>query len=103
RPAAAWTEPRQMGRRDFTLVDSESVARGLLGWHTVPRGHPDGPALDVLSDLLTCGRRARLYSALVERGRIATWVEAAQESARRAGQFLLQVEAAPDVPPARIE
>jgi zinc protease len=99
----SWTEPRQTGRREFTLVDSESVARGLLGWHTVPRGHSDGPALEVLADLLTCGRRARLWSALVERGRIATWVEAAQDGARRAGQLVLQVEAAPDVAPARIE
>src|SRR3954466_6550422 len=97
------SEPRQMGRRDFRVMDSESVARGLFGWHTVPRGHPDGPALDVLSDLLTCGRRARLWNALVERGQMATWVDAAQEGARRAGQFLLQVEAAPDVPPERIE
>jgi zinc protease len=85
------------------MVDSESVARGLFGWHTVPRGHPDGPALDVLADLLTCGRRARLWSALVEHDRLATWVEAAQEAARRGGQLLLQVEAAPNVPPARIE
>jgi zinc protease len=103
RPQASWSEPRQMGRRDFTMVDSESVARGLLGWHTVPRGHRDGPALEVLSDLLTCGRRSRLWSALVERGRIATWADAGQEGARRAGRFVLQVEAAPDVPPARIE
>jgi zinc protease len=98
-----WTEPRQTGRRDFTLVDSELMARGLFGWHSVPRGHPDGPALDVLSDLLTCGRRARLWSALVEHGRIATWVDAAQDGARRAGQLVLQVEAAPDIPPAKIE
>jgi zinc protease len=103
RPEPSWNEPRQMGRRDFTLVDSEASARGLLGWHSVPRGHPDGPALDVLSDLLTCGRRGRLWDALVERGRLATWVDASQEGARRAGQFVLQVEAAPDIPPARIE
>jgi zinc protease len=100
---APWTEPRQTGRRGFTLADSESVARGLLGWHTVPRGHPDGPALDVLADLLTCGRRARLWSALVEHSRIATWVDSAQEAGRRGGQLLVQVEAAPEVPPARIE
>ena len=103
RSEPAWTEPRQTGRRDFTLVDSELMARGLFGWHTVPRGHPDGPALDVLSDLLTCGRRGRLWSALVEHGRIATWVDAAQDGARRAGQLVLQVEAAPDIPTARIE
>lgn len=96
-------EPRQMGRRDFTLVDSESAARALFGWHSVPRGHSDGPALDVLSDLLTCGRRSRLWNELVERQKVATWVDASQDGARWAGQFLLQVEAAPTVDPGRVE
>ena len=96
-------EPRQIGRRDFELIDPESVPRGLFGWHSVPFGHPDGPALDVLSDLLTCGRRSRLWDALVERDRLATWVETGQEGARQAGQFLLQVEAVPGAEPARIE
>jgi zinc protease len=72
RSVALCDEPRQTGRRDFTLVESESTARGLLGWHTVPLGHPDGPALDILSDLLTCGRRSRLWNTLVERERVAT-------------------------------
>ncbi len=96
-------EPRQEGRRVFSLVDSETTARGLLGWHSVPRGHADGPALHVLSDLLSCGRRSRLWGALVERHKLATWVDAAQEDARWAGQFLLQVEAAPEVDPAHLE
>jgi zinc protease len=103
RPEVAVNEPRQTGRRDFTIVDSEGMARGLLGWHSVPRGHPDAPALEVLSDLLTCGRRSRLWDALIERERVATWVDAAQDSSRRAGQFLVQVEAAPGVEPARLE
>jgi zinc protease len=92
RPALEVSEPRQTGRRDFTMVEHESVAHALFGWHTVPRGHADGPALDVLSDLLSCGRRSRLWDALVERGRLATWVDAGQEGAHRAGQFLIQVE-----------
>ncbi|HEV3163787.1 MAG TPA: pitrilysin family protein, partial [Isosphaeraceae bacterium] len=96
-------EPRQTGRRDFALVESESVARGLFGWHSVPQGHPDAPALDVLSDLLTCGRRSRLWDRLVERERLATWVEASQDCSRLAGQFLIQVEAAPGTEPARLE
>ncbi|HEV3121570.1 MAG TPA: pitrilysin family protein [Isosphaeraceae bacterium] len=98
-----WCEPRQMGRRDFALVESEALARGLFGWHTVPQGHPDGPVLDVLSDLLTCGRRSRLWNRLVEQDRLATWVEASQECARLAGQFFVQVEAAPGIDPARVE
>ena len=79
------------------------MARGIFGWHSVPIGHPDGPALDVLSDLLTCGRRSRLWDALVERDMVATWVDAGQEGARRAGQFLLQVEVVPGVAVERVD
>jgi zinc protease len=96
-------EPRQVGRRDFTLEEADAVARGLFGWHTVPRGHADLPALDVLSDLLTFGKRSRLCDRLVERGRLATWVESSHESAHLAGQFLIQVEAAPGIDLKRIE
>ncbi len=103
RPAPPPSEPRQNGRREFVLMEPDSVARGLFGWHSTPRGHADGPPLDVLSDLLTCGRRSRLWDRLVERDRLATWVEAAQEPSRQAGQFLIQVEAAPGVDPKRLE
>jgi len=96
-------EPRQNGRRDFEVIDPESTPRGIFGWHSVPFGHPDGPALDVLSDILTCGRRSRMWDALVERDRLATWVETGQEAARQAGQFLLQVEAVPGAEPAKID
>ena len=61
-----WDEPPQAGRRDFTLVEAESLPRGLLGWHTVPRGHRDCPALDVLADVLTCGAAV---AALADPGR----------------------------------
>ena len=89
------TEPRQAGRRDFVLVEPDGVARALLGWRTVPRGHEDVAALDVLSDLLTCGRRSRLWHALVESSGLATWVEAAHATAQRGGQVLVQLEADP--------
>ena len=103
RSVPTFEEPRQLGRRDFSVVEPESVPRGLFGWHTVPLGHTDGPALDVLSDLLTCGRRSRLWDHLVEREKLATWVETGQEGARRAGQFLLQVEAVPGASPDRVD
>ena len=79
------------------------MPRGLLGWHTVPRGHRDGPALDVLADLLSAGRRSRLWQALVEQDKLATWVEAAHAPARRAGQFFIQVEAVAGAEPAVLE
>ena len=59
-------EPRQSGRRDFTIAETDGVARAVFGWRTVPRGHVDAAALDVLADLLCCGRRSRLWQSLVE-------------------------------------
>ena len=105
RPRAAMTfdEPVQRGRRDFTLIEAESLSRGLMGWHTVPRGHRDSPALDVLADLLCAGRRSRLWHALVEQEKLATWVEATHMPAQRAGQFFVQVECAPEAEPAELE
>lgn len=96
-------EAPQAGRRGFLREEPEGVLRGILGWHTVRRQHRDTPALDVLADLLACGRRSRLWDRLVERDRLATWVDAAQEGARRAGQMLVQVEAASGTDPDRVE
>ena len=76
RQARSCDEPPQVGRRAFTLAEAEALPRGLLGWHTVPRGHRDTAALDVLADLLGAGRRSRLWQALVEQDKLATWVEA---------------------------
>ena len=60
------------------MADSDGVAFAASSAGTPSRGGTtSGPALDVLSDLLTCGRRSRLWSRLVEDGRVATWVEAA--------------------------
>ncbi len=91
RPGAI--EPAQVGRRDFTLFEAETAPRGLLGWRTVPRGHPDAPALDVLADLLSCGRQSRLWQSLIETAKTATWLDASHCVARRAGQFFIQIEA----------
>jgi zinc protease len=75
------------------VLEAEGLPRGLLGWHTVPQSDPDKPALDVLSDILCCGRRSRLWHRLVEQDRLATWVDASHESARLGGQLLIQLEA----------
>ena len=96
-------EPRQTERREFVLNETESLPRGLLGWHTVPRGHGDASALDVLADLSCAGRRSRLWHRLVERDRLATFVEAVHAPARRAGQFFVQVECAAAAAAAEVE
>jgi zinc protease len=102
-PRPKIVEPRQTGRRAFALTEADSAPRALLGWRTVPRGHRDAPALDVLADLLCSGRRARLWRSLVETEKTATWIEASHNTARRAGQFFIQLEAASGADPAAIE
>jgi zinc protease len=103
RPDRPVPEPPQAGRRAFTLEEPDGVVRGLLGWHTAPRDHADVPALDVLADILACGRRSRLWDRLVETERVATFVDATHEAARLAGQLLVQVEAAGGTDPERLE
>ena len=39
--------PPERSAGTFPLSRAGGHVRGILGWHTVPRGHPDGPALDV--------------------------------------------------------
>ncbi|WP_337177851.1 pitrilysin family protein [Paludisphaera sp.] len=97
-------EPPQVGRRDFVLNEPDTQPRALLGWQTVPSQHPDAPALDVLADVLSAGRRSRLWRTLVEDRRLAAWAEASHGAGRRAGQFLVQIEGAEDhVDPAEVE
>jgi zinc protease len=103
RPRPAIAEPDQSGRRSFVVADSESAARCLLGWRTVPRAHRDVPILDVLADLLCGGRRSRLWQSLVETDKIATWVETAHAAAHRGGQFFIQLDATPGADVAAIE
>jgi zinc protease len=102
-PRPAIIEPDQSGRRGFVVADSESAARSLLGWRTVPRAHPDVPVLDVLADLLCGGRRSRLWQSLVETEKTATYVETAHSAAHRAGQFFIQLEATPGADLSAIE
>ena len=103
RSKAPLTEPEQHDRRRFELIESDAVARGLIGWQTVPRGHADAPALGVVADLLTCGRRSRLWDALVEGGRLATYVDAMHDPVHLAGQLVVQIEAVPGIDPKRLE
>ncbi len=103
RPVRGGDEPAQTGRRSFTLRERDVLPRGLFGWHTVPRGHRDAPVLDVLADLLGTGRQSRLWKAIVEEEKLATWIETQHVGSQRAGQFFVQVETLPGVDPALVE
>lgn len=67
-------------------IDDEAL---YVGWITVPRGHPDEPALDVASMLLSGGRGTLLDDALYYERSRATDNGAWTANGRLGGEFVL--------------
>lgn len=65
RPVFTDDAPQQGERRVEVEYDAKPTA--MIGWHMPQIGHPDVAALDVLSDILSRGRTARLYKNVVEK------------------------------------
>ena len=61
-------EPPQRGERRVILKRPGTTGQVLIGYHVPETGQPDHYVLDVLSQILSGGRSARLYQALVEKG-----------------------------------
>jgi len=67
--AAASSAPRS-GRHTLLEGTPPTV---MLAWPTVPRGHPDEPALDLLADAMSTALAARIESGRLDEGR--AWTE----------------------------
>jgi zinc protease len=61
-------EARWHGARYRALTGDVQQAHATFGWRTVGALHPDAPALDIASAILSTGRASRLYRAVRERG-----------------------------------
>lgn len=101
RPAPVTPElPAQTAERRMTgACDCQPQARVL--YRTVPFGHADGAALDVLSGLLN-GRTGRLHRALVLDRQAAFSAWTLHEPGRRGGLFTVTAEAKGGVAPAKL-
>ncbi len=73
-----------------------------IRYHTVPFGHADSFALDMLSQILN-GRTGRLYKAMVEGSEIASNAFAGQDSRRFGGAFSFSAETKGDATPEQLE
>lgn len=71
-------------------------------YHTVPFGHADSFALDVLAEILN-GRTGRLYKSMVEGSEIASSARAEQDSRKYAGAFSFSAQVKGDATPAELE
>jgi zinc protease len=68
------------------------VARMTVGFNTVRVGDPDDYVLDVIDDLLSGGKTARLYKRLVEGDELANDVSTENAAGRHPGWFAVRVE-----------
>jgi len=96
-------EPLQAGeRRAIVHFDVRSPILAA-GWHAPPTGHPDGSALDVLSQILSDGRSSRLYRSLVHGAQQALSAEGGYWELSDAGVFLAIASVRPDASIDRVE
>jgi len=72
-PPVYTKEPKQRGERDFT-IQGQSQPILLMGYHTVPEGHPDFQTLQLLASVLSGGRTSILYKRMVDKEETALQV-----------------------------
>ena len=100
-PDVVTLEPRQEAEKRMN-AEAETNPQVDILWHTVPFGHKDSYALEVLAQLLST-RTGRLYKGLVLGREVATDTFAQQESRHWAGLFNAGGEAREGHAPAEVE
>ncbi|MDR3638132.1 MAG: pitrilysin family protein [Isosphaeraceae bacterium] len=82
--------------KHFTMTDAVSLPRAQLVWPTVPNGHPDEQALDILAAVLGgLPKENRLYRALMYDRQLAARVQASHPTNQLAGVFEIELSARP--------
>lgn len=83
--------------KHLRLTDAVSLPRAQMVWPTVPAGHPDEPALDVLAAVLGgLDKENRLFRALMFDRRLAASVGAEHPTHQLSGEFEVVLLAHPD-------
>ena len=96
-------EPEQQGERRGVV--QLPVRAPLVGaaWHAPKTGHPDGPALDVLSEVLSAGRTSRLQRRLVYEAQEALSAYGGYWELEHAGLFYAGAGVRPGKSPSHVE
>ncbi len=95
--------PGLEGVKKIDMKDNVSLARIYMSWHTPPQFEPGDAELDVLSSILSSGKKSRLYQSLVYEKQIAQDVNAYQYSMEISGAFHIAATAKPGVSLERLQ
>ena len=90
-PTLYTAEPTQDGERTVTLQRVGDVQNVVVGYHAPPGSHPDFPAVQMASQILTDNPSGRLYKALVETKK-ASQVGGGGLQLREAGMMMVIAE-----------
>ena len=96
-------EPEQDGERRAQILFDVRSPLLVAAWHAPEAGHPDGPALDVASLILSGGRSSRLYRDLVYEAQQALAAEGGYWELQQAGVFYAYAMVRPDGDLGRVE
>ena len=95
-PLALKSNSQSLEQSKFILSeDKVNLERIYLAWHSQNAFHTDDAALDILSDLLTGSKNARLTRKLVYELEIAQDVNTMQFSGKYGGHFMIVATAKP--------
>src|SRR5215213_3590326 len=83
-------------RKEFE--DAVQSPRVYMVWHTVPQGHKDEAAIDILSSILSGGRGSRLQTKLVYDKQIVQDIFTSHPTRELAGTFQVTATARPNGP-----
>jgi len=100
-PRVVTLEIEQLAERRM-IAEVEAAPQVEVRYHTVPFGHPDEFALEVMAELLN-GRTGRLHKQLVEERELATSAGVRQDTRKYAGAFAFSAECKSDVAPEQVE
>jgi len=100
-PPVVTLEVEQLAEQRMNAVGDFPPAIEIR-YHTVPAGHVDSYALDMLAEILN-ERTGRLYTGLVEGRGLATSASAASDTRRYAGLFAISAETRGDATPEMLE
>lgn len=89
-PDVVTLEVEQLAEKRM-LAEAETNPQVNIVWHTVPFGHKDSYAIDILAELLS-SRTGRLYKGLVLGSEVATSASAASDTRKWAGLFSISAE-----------
>ena len=95
-PNAINSKPSQLNQNKFLLFeDKVNLERIYIAWHSQSAFGPDDAALDILSDLLTGSKNARLTKKLVYELELVQDVNTMQFSGKYGGHFMIVATAKP--------